>query len=175
MKIKYFILLFICVLPIVLLIVRSNSISEKIDKYKKLPFFDLVDYTGKTFSKSDLKKNKVVLFMFFNTECDICKAEILQLNTRNKEFQNVEIVLISIQPVEIVKKYIDDIHLILDSNVHVLIDDNLELISSMDISTTPVSLIYDANGILTKRFNGFVKIDTLLLLLTKNNYGNHSN
>lgn len=174
MKPKYYIILILCILPIILIAIKLNSISTKANRYKKLPSFNLVNYNGEKISRSKLRRNKAIIFMFFNTECDICKTEILLLNSKMKDFQDIEVVLVSIQPIEIVNKFIKELHLKMDSNMYVLIDEKLELISSMDINSTPVSLIYDTNRILTKRINGFVKIETLLLL-TKNNYGNYSN
>ena len=142
----------------------SSALNKKKDLYATLPDFRLSGLEGETISDTSIDKNKATLFYFFDPSCNLCHGMFDGLKKRHTDFLNHQILLITLISEEHVKKFLDEIEFVTPENVKILLDENAELITIMDIKGPPTSLIYK-NAVLVKRFDGPVKVETLIKYL----------
>ncbi len=84
-----------------LLLITKAQAQENLDTLKEnkhLPDFRYYTLTDSSlFSPNLLPKNKPVLIIYFNTECDHCQDEIKKLCARIDDFKSSTIILVSRQ------------------------------------------------------------------------------
>jgi peroxiredoxin len=141
--------------------------KQKEDVYKTIPSFSLYDIDGNQITAKALKKDTSALFLFFNTECELCHSELTQINA-NREFLNeCQIIFFSMQSADTIRNFLKSIGFDSASNMFFLVDENAELVKKMEIQSTPTAIIYDKNGNLSKRFIGSVKVEALIKYLSE--------
>jgi peroxiredoxin len=169
MKIKVILILVAVLLTVVLSVFfLSNKIHQTQQKkavYNTLPIFQLPDINGKMITESDLQSNKPVLFLYFNPDCELCREEFIQIKFNQDAFRNFQIVFFSSTFPNTIIQFLHEIDFIPTPNMLFLIDDREELADKMEVKTSPASYIYQ-QGKLVKRFDGSVKIETLISYLS---------
>jgi len=134
--------------------------------HQSFPVFSLTDLQGNLFTQDSLK-NMNTLFMFFDPECETCHSEFKQIMLNQTGFQVGQIIFFSTQPADTIIHFLNTIAFEPSSNMFFLIDDKATLIKTMEIKGPPTSLIYNRNGGLIKRFDGPVKVETLIKYLSQ--------
>ncbi len=76
-------------------------------KKKGLPQFSIQLTDGKTFRTTDLEKNKPVMIIYFDPECDHCHAFLEKLLPNLALFSKDQILLVTYVPVKELKNYVD--------------------------------------------------------------------
>ena len=150
----------------------SSGFKKKKNQYAYLPSFRLPDLNGVIITDTSIGRDKATLFYFFAPECNLCHLTIESLKTRQQEFSDFQILLVTLLSEEKVKEFLAEIDFTLPENTKIIFDENAELITLMDIKGPPTSLIYK-EAKLIKRFDGPVTIETLIKYLQqhgKNNY-----
>jgi len=142
----------------------TTALQKKQELYTSLPDFHLPDLNGETVSNTTIDRNKATLFYFFDPGCNLCYETLESLKIRYMEFSDYQILLITLLSEEKVKEFLDEIDFQPPENIKILLDENAELITLMDIKGPPTSLIYK-DAMLIKRFDGPVKIETLIKYL----------
>ena len=139
----------------------SSALQKKEERYATFPKFHLPDLNGEIFYDTSIDRNKATLFYFFDPDCSLCHEMLESLKIRYNDFFDYKILLITVSPKERIKEYFDEIDFRPSENIKILYDENAELFFFMDIKGPPTSFIYK-NAILVKRFDGPVRIETLI-------------
>ncbi len=162
-----FAFLSIIVLSIFLLGQTIQKTKQRKEKYLTIPSFELSDLHGNNVTDSILKKNKSTLFMFFDPACESCKSELEQIKSNQNLFKNHQIVFSSTLPADTVIHFLDEMAFQPSPNMYFIVDGRADLLIKMEINSSPSFLIYNKNGQLIKRFDGPVKVETLIKYLSK--------
>ena len=142
----------------------SSALQQKEEHYASLPDFLLPDLNGEMVSGKTIDRNKSTVFSFFNPDCNLCHKMLDSLKTRQQDFSGYQILLVTLQPKEQVKEFLEEIEFRPQENIKILFDENAELVTLMDIKGIPSSLIYK-EAKLIKRFDGPVTIEALIKYL----------
>ena len=140
--------------------------QQKKTCYNFIPDFQLPDINGNTITSRLLEKNGTIMFLFFNPDCDLCRVEILQIKENESALSQGKIVFFSEAPADSIKQFLQIVDFNPGQNMVFLSDKQATLINKMEVNTTPTIFIYQS-GQLYKRFNGPVKIETLIHYFTK--------
>lgn len=141
---------------------KNNEIALQIDH---IPEFEFVNIkTGAIFKTQDLLKDRPVVFVYFNTECEHCKYEVSQISKSINQFERFQIILISIEEPDILLEFFNKQSLLTGSKnyVSVLYDKHLQFEKIFGNCPFPTSFIYNKDHDLVKVFKGEVKIEAIL-------------
>jgi len=134
---------------------------------QNFPAFRLFDLEGDLFTQNSLKRNVPALFLYFDPECETCHWEFKQIKSNQNDFHNSQIIFFTTQPADTIIHFLNSIAFKPSSNMIFLIDSQAELLKTIEIKGPPTSLIYNKNGELIKRFDGPVKVETLIKYLSE--------
>ena len=171
MKVKTGIILFFVLLSLGLslyfLYNQVQQIKHKKEIYTTVPTFRLSDINGNVITESDLQKNIPTLFLFFNPDCELCREEMVEIQLHQDAFSICQMVFFSPVPASEMIYFLADIHFSPLSNMLFLADEDEDLTKKMEVRTAPASYSYNRKAQLIKRFNGPVKIETLIKYLSE--------
>jgi thiol-disulfide isomerase/thioredoxin len=130
--------------------IRAEAIAAKMNIYKpgaSAMNFTYPDITGKQVSLSDFK-GKIVFVDVWATWCGPCKKEIPYLQALEKEFQNKDVVFMSVsvdveKDKEIWKKFVVDQHL---GGIQLMAGGSSKIAMDYKISGIPRFMLFDKNG-----------------------------
>ncbi|WP_348823839.1 peroxiredoxin family protein [Flavobacterium aestuarii] len=146
---------------------KINYKKEVAEHIKTIPEFSYKTTAGKTFTKKDLKENIPTVFLYFNSECEHCQSEAIQIQENIEKFADIQLVFISFEePKKIMafaKKYKIDHY----DTVTFLCDKQVSFATAFDVKSIPTVVIYDKNKKLLEKIKGEVKIDNILKKLKK--------
>ena len=147
------------------LISFSQKDSTLLPAYKRFPTvppFRLLKIDSTSyFTKNDLKKNKPVLIILFNPDCDHYKHEIEEIIKDMDELKDVQIVMSTMMPFDTMKAFYEKYDLQKFENVTVGKDVQYILPSFYQIRFMPYLAMYDKKGNLLTTFEGTMKIQDL--------------
>ena len=107
----------------------------------------------------------MILFLFFNPDCDLCREELKQIQDCQTDFLQSQIVFFSTVSTDIILRFLQKIDFTPTGNMLFLSDENELLTDKMDVKTSPEIYIY-RKGKLIKRFDGPVKTETIIHYLS---------
>jgi thioredoxin-related protein len=160
-------LILLFALSFYLLYYKIQLKENKKEWYSAIPVFQLKTLNGNIVTESALQKNSPVLFLFFNPDCDLCRNEMKEIQLRQDAFSFCQIVFFSTASADKILSFLDEISFIPLPNMLFLTDENEDLTKNMDVRTSPALYIYNRKGKLIKRFDGSVKIETLITYLSE--------
>jgi len=171
MKSKNIIIL-LAILCIFCLSIAFSFKTIKIAKQREIvrqsfPVFNLSDLQGNLFTQDSLKRNVPTLFLYFDPECETCHSEFKQIKLNQNDFHTGQIIFFSTQPADTIIHFLNNIAFEPSPNMIFLVDDKADLLKTLEIKGPPTSLIYNKNSELIKRFDGPVKIETLIKYLSE--------
>lgn len=164
-----FILIFIVLilsLSALSLFQKSRQMGQKKELYQAIPSFQLPDINNNTVTDASLQKYRTVLFLFFNPDCDLCREEMEQIELHQEAFASGGIVFFAALPTGSIQRFLHEIDFVPTHNMLFLSDEKEELVNKMEVKTSPTVYIY-RKGQLYKRFDGPVKIETLIKYLSE--------
>ncbi len=98
---------------------KNKEENNSTDIAENIPNFTLINIANITEFNNSCLENENVLLILFHTECEFCKEEINEILVNAERIHNIEILLISEEKIETLKKFsIDDLGLEKDSEVH---------------------------------------------------------
>lgn len=135
-------------------------------RFPTVPPFQLLalDSTS-TITKAQLKKNQPVMIIYFNTDCNQCHTQTQDLLKNMDQLKNVQIVLASYEPIDIIRAYAAKNGFSNYPNILVGRDTKYFLPPFYNVKFTPFVAIYDKKGNLVKGNEGNLKPNTFLKLL----------
>ncbi|MBL0359427.1 MAG: TlpA family protein disulfide reductase [Chitinophagaceae bacterium] len=114
------------------------------------------------FSSEQLQKNKPVVLMFFNPDCEHCQRQTKELLAYKRELKDIQIVMASSLPFQLIKEFYDDYKIASMPNVIMGLDENYILRVKYRPTNFPSLFIYDSNHQLAKVFAGNIGVPTII-------------
>jgi len=138
----------------------------------KLLLLDSTSY----FTKNDLKKNKPVLIIVFNPDCEHCKHETEEIIKNIDSLKNIQIVMATIMSFDLMKSFDEKYELQRFQNIVVGKDVQYTLPSFYQMHFMPYLAMYNKKGNLLATFEGAMKMEDLIRTFnnTKINPINHN-
>lgn len=144
---------------------EKNQIAKQLET---VPEFEFLTLDQKPFTKANLKTNLNTIFIYFNSQCDFCQHEAQSISNNLDSFKNVQIIFISTESIDTIKKFSEQYNLNNQQNITFL-NDNLNTFSSrFDANNIPYLLIYDQNQKLIKKHKGQLNAKGILRALQQN-------
>jgi peroxiredoxin len=140
-------------------ITYKNEVKKNI---KTIPKFSYQNIKGGVFTNQNLKTEILTIFIYFNTECEYCNEEAQMIHENIKKFENVQIIFISFEENEQIKKFAQNHQLINYDNVYFLHDSENTFASTFDINSLPCLLLYDKNQNLIEKIKWQTKPEILI-------------
>ena len=161
-------LLFICFICFLSyqIISKINHKKEVAENIKVIPKFSFKNIDGSYFTNTDLKINTPTLFIYFNSECEYCNEEAKMLKENIEKLQNVQLIFVSFEKPEFIKRFATKHQLISYANIHFLWDSKVTFSNIFDVKSLPFLVLYDKNQKLIEKIAGQNKTETLLKKLT---------
>ena len=170
MKSKNIIVLFFVLLLLGLsaffLFDKVQQKQEKKEGYQYIPNFQLPDINGNIITNDSLQKSKMVVFLFISPDCDFCTEELKQIKDNQTALSKEQMVFVSTWTAELIRHFLQEMDFTLTENMLFLSDERGILFNAMAIIGSPTVLIYK-KGQLIKRFDGSVKVETLIKYLSE--------
>jgi thioredoxin-related protein len=113
-------------------------------------------------TKSDIKKNRKVLLMFFSPECDHCKHQISDILAEFDQFKDIEIVMATFQPFDEMKNFYNYYRIGDHSNIRMGRDEKYFLPPYYKMQSLPYLALYNKKGQYITHFEGNQKVQTIL-------------
>jgi thioredoxin-related protein len=113
-------------------------------------------------SKSEIKKNRRVLIMYFSPECEHCKHQTKDILDAIDKFKDITIVMATFQPFEEMKSFYNFYHISDHSNILMGRDEKYMFQPYYNIHSLPFLALYDKKGQFIARFEGNQKVETIL-------------
>ena len=128
-----------------------------------LPSFTIAAIPDSTiFSSEQLKKNKPVVVMLFNPDCEHCQRQTKELLAYKNELKDIQIVMASSLSIKIIKEFYQDYNVASMPNVIMGQDINYALRLKFRPTNFPAIYVYDAKGNLAKAFAGNVSVPAII-------------
>ncbi|HEU4575422.1 MAG TPA: thioredoxin [Chitinophagaceae bacterium] len=119
------------------------------------------------FTRDNLKKNKPVMIMIFNPECEHCQHETEALINNIKDLSNIQIVMATPQPFGQMKAFYERYGLQRFSNIFVGQDERFVLPSFFMIHNLPYLAFYDKKQDLISTHEGTMPVNEILNVFKK--------
>lgn len=145
-----------------------NKVQYKNDIAKTLqtiPEFSFETLESKPYTKANLKPNTPTVFIYFNSDCEYCKQEAKSISMHLKQFNTTQLIFVSTEPVENIKKFATKHHLLNQKNITFLHDTSYTFANRFDAQSIPFLLIYNEKQELIKKNRGQLTVETILELL----------
>ena len=124
----------------------------------KLLLLDSTSY----FTKNDLKKNRPVLIIVFNPDCEHCKHETEEIIKNIDSLKNIQIVMATIMSFDLMKSFYEEYDLQRFQNIIVGKDVQYTLPSFYQMHFMPYLAMYNKKGNLLATFEGSMKMEDLI-------------
>lgn len=152
------ILNFICVtLP------AQNNEQPPYLKNPVLPEFRILQKDSLTwFTKKDIKPGKPVMIMLFSPDCEHCQEETNMLQANKKQLGDLQIVMVTYQPLEKMQKFYTEYKIANNPNIYMGRDVPYFFGPYYKARSIPFLAIYDKQQKLVRVYDGGAKIDKIL-------------
>lgn len=140
-------------------IIHKNEVAQNI---KSIPVFSYQNINGKNFTNQSLKKETAVIFIYFNTECDYCINEAQMIKKNITQFKDLQLVFVSFENLELIKKFAQKHQLTTYDNVYFLSDNKVSFSTTFDSPSIPSMILYNKKHQLIEKIKGQTKTSTLL-------------
>lgn len=156
---------------LLLLLITVGSVSsfcqqDSLPPFKRFPTippFNLLEIDSSShFTKNSLKKNKPVLIILFNPDCDHCQHETEEIIKNIDRLKNVQIIMSTNMSFDMMKSFYEKYDLQRFDNIMVGRDFQYILPSFYQVRFMPYLAMYDKKGNLLTTFQGSMKIDDLV-------------
>ncbi|PHS51257.1 MAG: redoxin [Lutibacter sp.] len=144
---------------------KINDKAEVAKRIKSIPKFSFLTLEGKVFTSKNLAKDTYKLFVYFNSECEYCQTEALQISKNLEEFKDTQLIFVSFEPVKSIKQFSINFNLQDKKKVLFLQDKKVEFAEIFDAKSIPFMLLYAKNNQLIKIYKGATKVERILKLL----------
>lgn len=157
------------IILISVLVFLGYNISKKIsykkevaERIKTIPEFSFFTLNNEVFSEEELNKNTYKLFVYFNSDCDYCQSEATQISESLTQFKDTQLIFVSFEPIEGIKKFAKTYNLVDKENVTFLQDKEMIFEELFDAKSIPFMLLYSKDNQLIEKYKGATKIDNIL-------------
>ena len=142
---------------------QSDSLKPAYLRFPTVPPFQLLKTDSTTMlTKNDLQKNRPVMIMYFSPDCDHCQKQMDDLMKDFEPFRNIQLVMATVQPLEMLRSFYEKYALAKYENILVGRDIKYILPPFYQMRNLPYMALYDRKGNLITTYEGNVKPATLL-------------
>ena len=144
--------------------------QQEFDTPKNIPPFNMMLTDGATYyNASNVEKNKPLMIVYFDPECEHCQHFTKQLVKNISKFSNTQIVMICDAPgIPPVKKFVEDMGLAKYGNIKVGTEGLYHATMNFyHVDVTPFTALYNRNGVLITSYRNIPEIQTLVVQLSK--------
>ncbi len=142
---------------------QADATGVTLQNIQSLPAFEMMAAPDSTiYSSEQLKKNKPVIMMFFNPDCDHCQRETKELLAYKEELKDIQIVMVSSLSFTSIKDFYKEYNIASMPGVSMGQDINYALRLKFRPTNFPGIYVYDANRKLVKVYAGNVAVPTIL-------------
>lgn len=131
------------------------------------PFRLLLTDSITYFTKENLNKRTATMFMLFNPDCEHCKKETEEILENITRFKNIQIIMATFMPFDMMKEFYETFSLSKYSNIVVGKDINHILVSFYKVSSLPFHAFYNKKHELISVFEGSLTVPKILAELDK--------
>jgi thioredoxin-related protein len=132
-------------------------------RFPDLPPFRLLRIDSISyFSKADVPKNKPVLLMIFDPNCDHCQHETEDILKNIDSFKNIQIVMSTNASFELLKDFYNKYGLANYKNIVAGVEMQYFLVPFYDVKNLPYLAMYDKKGKLMTTHEGTTKIELVI-------------
>jgi thioredoxin-related protein len=161
------------VLVFTYLCANAQSDSTKLPPFQRFPTLPpvqiLLSDSSTVYTKAQIPNGKPVLFMIFSPDCSHCQHETEDMIAHMDELKNVHIVMITMQPLWMMKDFVEKYGLEKYSNIVVGKDTYYFTPGFFDIRNIPFMAIYNKKGKLIEGHGGTVPFTTVIEILQDGN------
>ncbi len=119
---------------------------------------DSVHYVTKT----EIKRNRRILLIFFSPECEHCKHQMQDILADFDKFKDIEIVMATFQPFDEMKNFYTYYRISDHPNIRMGRDEKYFLPPYFKMQNLPYLALYNKKGQYITHFEGNQKVDTIL-------------
>jgi thioredoxin-related protein len=142
---------------------QQDSLAAPYKRFPTVPAFKLLNVDSSSyFTKNDLKKNKPVLIMIFNPDCDHCKHETEEIIKNIDQLKDIQIVMATMMSFDSMKSFYEKYDLQRFENITVGQDVTYTLPTFYQIHFMPYLAMYSKKGNLLTTFEGSMNIEDLI-------------
>lgn len=135
------------------------------EKKQQLPDFTFFDLNGIKKGNSFIKSGAPVVIIYFNSDCEHCQQEATQLNANISLFKDTQIVMVSFNKAEEIKKFSKTYGLDKYDQITFMMDKEYKFTHWFGSCSIPAVFVYNADHHLVKEFYGEVKIEAIKKLI----------
>lgn len=127
---------------IVSICISLNIFAQK--PAEKIPSFTFFRQDKTAFTNKDLASNKLLYFVFFDTDCDHCQHAVADINKHSNDFENASVYLLTLDNNEKIATFMNKYgnQLMGKSNVTILQDTLQEFIVKFKPEKYPAMFLY---------------------------------
>jgi peroxiredoxin len=142
--------------------------KEVANHIKTIPAFEYQNTKGGVFGNKNLLAKTPTVFVYFNSECEFCNEEANMIKQNITKLKNVQLVFVSFEASQIIKKFAQKHQLDTYDNVNFLCDSKVIFATTFDVKSLPCLVLYDKNQHLIEKIKGQIKVEVLLKKLKQN-------
>lgn len=151
-----------------MIFLKLENKKASMRKIEKLPVVTFGNLKGDSIISTNWDGEKQIIVICFNTNCDFCQFELKELEKRIPEFENTEIVLVSAEPLDTLRKFNSELQFDLYPNAGIYHCPNDTLQKYFGKPAAPTTFIYGTDRMLLKKFSGATRIDDMLDVILQN-------
>jgi thioredoxin-related protein len=147
----------------------TDSIVAPYKRFPTVPAFNLLlgDSTT-TYTKENLPRKKSLLLMIFNPECEHCQHETEELLKYKQDLKDVEVLMVTFQPIYMMNEFVKDYHVSELPNVVIGRDPSYLLANFYQMRSLPYLALYNKKGNLIETAEGSIPLPKLISLFREN-------
>lgn len=135
---------------------NKKVVTERIKTLSKVQLIG-IDNQPFMFESADV----YTVLLFFNSECDHCQNEAVQIKKNLHLFTKARITFISTEPLETIKNFAKKYELNKIENIRFGHTESNQITKEFGVVSFPTIFIYDKKGILVKQYKGETKIEAI--------------
>lgn len=146
----------------------ATATQDTLAPYQKTPYipsFKIQMPDGAWFSKANLKPKRPTLILYFSPDCGHCQLETEELLSKMKEFNNLQIVMITSRPFEDMTNFAELYKIKRFPAIKIGTDPARFVTTFYDVRTTPFSALYNDKGKLEKVYVKGIDMEELISLV----------
>lgn len=148
----------------------STASHDTLAPYQKTPYipsFKIQMPDSSWFSKSNLQPKRPTLILYFSPDCGHCQLETEELISKMKNFNNLQIIMITSRPFADMANFADHYKIKRFPKIKIGTDPARLVTTFYDVKFTPFSAFYNKKGMLVKVYEKGIDMEELAALANK--------
>ncbi|MEJ7679769.1 MAG: redoxin domain-containing protein [Segetibacter sp.] len=146
----------------------ATAPQDTLAPYQKTPYipsFKIQMPDSSWFSKTNLQSKTPTLILYFSPDCGHCQIETEELLSKIKEFNDLQIVMITSRPFEDMANFAEHYKIKRFPAIKIGTDPARYVTRFYDVKFTPFSALYDKKGMLVKVYEKEIDMEELISLV----------